>query len=111
METPTQPHHAPSETIVPSETSREARKQAEANRRRQQRAIDKLHQRLIDLEKRIEAREAKVKLLEAEMSAPGFYADREASQPVVEQHQSLMWEVGDLIAQWEALQEHAAKLT
>jgi hypothetical protein len=43
------------------------------------------------------------------MSAPGFYDDREASKLVIEQHQTLMWEVGDLMAQWEALQEHASQ--
>ena len=42
------------------------------------------------------------------MSAPGFYDDRDASKHVIDQHQALMWEVGDLMAQWEALQEHAA---
>jgi hypothetical protein len=26
---------------------------------------------------------------------------------VIDRHQTLMWEVGDLIAQWESLQEHA----
>ena len=39
------------------------------------------------------------------MSAPGFYDDRAAAQPVVDEHQSLMWEVGDLMGQWEALQQ------
>jgi len=43
------------------------------------------------------------------MSSPGFYENHETSKPVIERHQSLMWEVGDLIAQWEALQEHAAE--
>jgi hypothetical protein len=28
---------------------------------------------------------------------------------VIDQHQALMWEVGDLMGQWEALQEHAAE--
>ena len=42
------------------------------------------------------------------MSAPGFYDDRDASKQVIDRHQALMWEVGDLMAQWEALQEHAA---
>ena len=50
-----------------------------------------------------------MKDLEATMSSPGFYDDREASKRVVDQHQALMWEVGDLMAQWEALQEHAAQ--
>jgi hypothetical protein len=42
------------------------------------------------------------------MASPGFYDDRDASKRVVDRHQSLMWEVGDLMSQWEALQEHAA---
>ena len=42
------------------------------------------------------------------MSAPGFYDDRDASKLLIDQHQALMWEVGDLMGQWEALQEHAA---
>jgi len=50
-----------------------------------------------------------IKDLEATMSAPGFYEDRDASKHAIEQHQTLMWEVGDLMAQWEALQEHAAQ--
>ena len=45
------------------------------------------------------------------MSAPGFYDDRDASKQLVDQHQALMWEVGDLMGQWEALQEHAAEGT
>ena len=28
-----------------------------------------------------------------------------ASQPVIDRHQTLMWEVGDLMHQWESLQE------
>ena len=41
------------------------------------------------------------------MSAPDFYDDHETSKPVLDQHQALMWEVGDLIGQWEALQAEA----
>ena len=41
------------------------------------------------------------------MAAPGFYDDRAAAQPVIDRHQALMWEVGDLMHQWEELQ-HAA---
>ena len=43
------------------------------------------------------------------MAAPGFYENREAAKHVIDRHQALMWEVGDLMAQWEALQEHAAE--
>ena len=64
--------------------------------------------RIADLEGRIAEREAEVKGLEATMSAPGFYDDRDASKQVIDRHQALMWEVGDLMGQWEALQEHAS---
>ena len=39
-----------------------------------------------------------------QMSAPGFYEDRAAAQPVIDRHQALMWQVGDLMHQWEELQ-------
>jgi hypothetical protein len=38
------------------------------------------------------------------MAVPGFYEDRAAAQPVIDRHQALMWEVGDLMHQWEGLQ-------
>ena len=38
------------------------------------------------------------------MSAPGFYEDRAGAQPVIDRHQALMWQVGDLMHQWEELQ-------
>ena len=37
------------------------------------------------------------------MAAPGFYEDRIASRGVISRHQALMWEVGDLMHQWEEL--------
>jgi hypothetical protein len=43
------------------------------------------------------------------MSQPGFYDDREKSKAVVDRHQTLMWEVGDLMGRWEALQSQAAE--
>jgi ATP-binding cassette subfamily F protein 3 len=93
----------------PALQDREARKRQDAERKKQQRAAEALQKRIADLEGRIAEREGKVKDLEAAMSAPGFYDDREASKHVIEQHQALMWEVGDLMAQWEALQEHASQ--
>jgi ATP-binding cassette subfamily F protein 3 len=93
----------------PPAQSREGRKEADAARRHQQRSYDTLRRRVGELEGRIADREAQITAIEAEMSAPGFYDDREKSQPVVERHQSLMWEVGDLMGQWEALQEHVAE--
>ena len=87
--------------------SREARKQQDAERRKKGREAQALQKRITDLESRIAEREAQVKELEARMTTAGFYDDREGSKQVVGRHQALMWEVGDLIAQWEALQEHA----
>ena len=40
------------------------------------------------------------------MAAAGFYSDRAAAQPVIDRHQALMWEVGDLMHRWEELSQH-----
>jgi ATP-binding cassette subfamily F protein 3 len=93
----------------PRAESREERKRLEAERRKKERAAQTLQKRISDLECRIAEREGQVKELEAAMGAPGFYEDRDGAKQVVDRHQSLMWEVGDLMAQWEALQEHAAE--
>jgi ATP-binding cassette subfamily F protein 3 len=103
---------APKQALAPvttAELTREQRKQVEAERRRKQKALESLQRRIAELEGRIADREARVKELEAVMSAPGFYEDRDASKEVIDQHQTLMWEVGDLMGQWEALQEHATQ--
>ena len=94
---------------APKTDDREARKRQDAERKKQQRASEALQKRIADLEGRIAEREAKVKELEAAMSVPGFYDDRETSKRLIDQHQTLMWEVGDLMSQWEALQEHAGQ--
>jgi ATP-binding cassette subfamily F protein 3 len=100
------------QTDVPKPTDgrddREARKRQEAERKKKQRAADTLTKRIAELEGRIADREAMVKDLEAAIAAPGFYDDPEAAKAVIARHQALMWEVGDLMGQWEALQEHAA---
>jgi ATP-binding cassette, subfamily F, member 3 len=89
--------------------SREDRKRLESERKKKQRSLETLQKRIVELEARIAEREARVKELETAMSAPGFYDDRDASKQLVDQHQALMWEVGDLMGQWEALQEHASE--
>ena len=99
--------HVTAAKKVPDPVSREERKRLDAERRRQQRTRDGLLGRIATLEARIAEREAQVKELEAAMAAPGFYDDRDAAQPIIDRHQALMWEVGDLMSQWEALQEHA----
>jgi ATP-binding cassette, subfamily F, member 3 len=91
----------------PKTEDRDSRKREDAERRKKDREAQALNRRIADLETRIAAREAEVKELEAAMSAPGFYDNREDARAAVNRHQALMWEVGDLISQWEALQEHA----
>ena len=56
------------------------------------------------MEKRIADKEKAVKELEARMVSPGFYDDRSLADKVVAEHKTLMWEVGDLMSQWEMLQ-------
>jgi ATP-binding cassette subfamily F protein 3 len=85
----------------------EARKRADAEQRKKDKARKALADRIADLESRIADREAAIKKVEAEMSQPGFYENRDASKPIIDRHQQLMWDVGDLMNQWEALNAHA----
>jgi hypothetical protein len=39
------------------------------------------------------------------MAAPGFYDERARAAEAAEEHKKLMWEVGELMGQGEALQE------
>jgi len=81
----------------------EAKRQAQIAARRLERTAKARQARIADLESRIAACEATIKQLEAEMASPGFYDDRAGVQPVVDRHQALMWQVGDLMHQWESL--------
>ena len=85
------------------------RQQVEA--RRQQRKLDGLRKRITELERRIAEREEAVRKLEADMAAPGFFTDQASAEEAVKRHQELMWEVGDLMNQWEALEQEAAERT
>jgi ATP-binding cassette subfamily F protein 3 len=105
---PSEPKRSPAspspELPTPSPDSYDARKRRDAEARKIKKAADGLRKRVEDLEARIAERETAIKAIEASMSAPGFYDDREAAQPLIDRHQALMWEVGDLMNQWEALQ-------
>ena len=83
----------------------EERKRQEADARRARKAQDARRKRIDDLEARIAEREQAIRDIEASMSAPGFYDDHAAAKPVIDRHQALMWEVGDLMHQWELLQQ------
>jgi ATP-binding cassette subfamily F protein 3 len=85
------------------------RKQQHENRR-QERQSKALQARIAKLESRIAEREQVVQKLEAQMADPDFYADRAAAEATIAQHQGLMWEVGDLMNQWEALQGEAGEI-
>jgi ATP-binding cassette subfamily F protein 3 len=87
-----------------AQPSRDEKKRADAEARKRQRAEQARRLRIEQLEARIAEVERSIRDLEQQMAAPGFYDDRTASQPVIDRHQSLMWEVGDLMHQWEELQ-------
>ncbi len=86
------------------EQSYEDRKRESAEKKKRERALRALRDRVIEIEMRIADREKAIKAVEQKMSAPDFYADHEKSKPVLVQHQELMWEVGELLGQWEMLQ-------
>jgi ATP-binding cassette subfamily F protein 3 len=93
----------------PPRPNREDQKRADADTRRQQRADQARRARIDDLEARIAECENAIREIEQTMSAPGFYDDRTAAQPVIDQHQALMWKVGDLMHQWEELQSTVSR--
>jgi hypothetical protein len=99
-----EPVPAPQPDKAAAQQSYDERRRVEADARRVRKAADSLRRRVDDLEARIAEREKAIKEIEATMSAPGFYDDRDAARPVIDRHQALMWEVGDLMNQWEALQ-------
>ena len=82
----------------------EEKKRADAEARKARRESDLRQKRIAELEGRIATTESAIKALEAEMAVPGFYENHEHSKPVIDRHQALMWEVGDLMNKWEALQ-------
>ena len=100
---------APSAQVAPvaPATSYADRKQASVEKNKRERAFRALKNRVTELEARIADREKAIKDVEQTMSAPDFYNDHEKSKPVLAKHQALMWEVGELLGQWEMLQSEA----
>ena len=84
--------------------SYDEKKKADAEARRIKKENEARQRRIADLESRIAAAEASIKDLEGQMSTPGFYENHQVSKPLIDRHQALMWEVGDLMNKWEALQ-------
>jgi ATP-binding cassette subfamily F protein 3 len=98
---------APSAPGAPRSLSYDEQKRDAAERRKRERSRKNLRDRITELEGRIAEREAAIKALEVTMSAPGFYDAHAQVKPVLDQHQALMWEVGELLNQWEMLQGEA----
>ena len=86
------------------QASYEDKKKADAEARRTRKESEARQRRVSDLETRIQRAETAIKELEAQMSAPGFYENHDAAKPVIDRHQALMWEVGELMNKWETLQ-------
>ncbi len=80
------------------------KKRVDAEARKKQKVAGARQARIAALEARIAETETAIREVEQQMSAPGFYEDRAGAQPVIDRHQALMWQVGDLMNQWEELQ-------
>jgi ATP-binding cassette subfamily F protein 3 len=101
------PHQAPpkkKDMSAPPKLAHEEKKRVDAETRKRSKEAQARQQRIESLESRIAETEAAIRDIEQQMSAPGFYDDRAAAQPVIDRHQALMWTVGDLMHQWEELQ-------
>jgi prefoldin subunit 5 len=60
------------------------------------------------LEAQIADTEHAIRTIEEAMAEPGFYGNRATAQQVIDEHQGLMWKVGELMRQWEELQTATA---
>ncbi len=89
---------------IKAEPARDERKQANIDRRKRERAYQTLAKRVSDLEARIAEAEKTIKEVEQQMAAPDFYVDQTAAKAARAKHQELMWQVGELLSQWEMLQ-------
>ncbi len=90
----------------PGAGAHDRKKRDDAEARRRQRADTARKNEIDTLEGQIAACEQAIREIEQTMAAPGFYDDRAAAQPIIDRHQALMWQVGDLMHRWEALQLH-----
>jgi ATP-binding cassette subfamily F protein 3 len=87
----------------PPAPTREQKKRIDAEARRKAREAEARRLKIDEIELRIAETEREIREIEATMSEPGFYANHEIAQPLVARHQSLMWQVRDLMHEWEHL--------
>jgi ATP-binding cassette subfamily F protein 3 len=97
-------HHSPLGAPAATLAPRIRPAGAPPERQALEREVKRLKARLGELETRVAEAEQAVKTLEAQMAEPGFYDDRSRAAQAAEAHQKRMWEAGELMAQWEALQ-------
>jgi hypothetical protein len=76
----------------------------EGETRKRERAAKARQAEIDALERRIAECETALRETEQNMAAPGFYDNRDTAQPVIDRHQELMWQIGDLMDRWEKLQ-------
>jgi ATP-binding cassette, subfamily F, member 3 len=85
------------------------KKRVDAEARREQKAVQAKQAKIDELETKIATCENALREAEQTMAAPGFYDNRDAAQPIVDRHQALMWELGDLMHRWEELQSSSSQ--
>ncbi len=86
---------------------KEARLQAHAERKEQQRREQKRQRELADVEGRIEALETELEALEQCMADPALYQDQERWRMISAEHAALKGQLDDAYQHWEGLQESA----
>jgi ATP-binding cassette subfamily F protein 3 len=100
----TRPTSEPQKTSHRPAHSHEEKKRVDAAARKRERAAQARQAEIDALEKQVADCEAALRELEQTMASPGFYENREAAQPIIDRHQALMWQTGDLMHRWEKLQ-------
>jgi ATP-binding cassette subfamily F protein 3 len=88
----------------PAPEAHAEKKRLDAETRKRQKAAKARQAEIDALERRIAECEAALRDAEQTMATPGFYANRDTAQSVIDRHQELMWQIGDLMHQWERLQ-------
>jgi len=86
---------------------KDARRQAHAERKEQQRREQKRERELSELEKRIEILEGELAKLEQQMAEPELYQDAERWRRVSNEHGAQKSQLDDAYQLWEGLQERA----
>ena len=85
--------------------TRDERKRQEAEERRRKRAREAVEGRIAALEGTHRRARGDDEDARGRDERAGFYENHDASKPVIDQHQALMWELGDLMHRWEELQQ------